>query len=169
MGFFNAMKHIAIEGYKQQALFSNTMMRANEAIAKAGIAGTQEGMERLMVEANKAKGIAFDNMKNKFGSIKKAMNADAAEWGEGKLKRLGLKDVSEVENMGAGQTIKAAFLNNDGSISKASVAGAYMGTNIAVNGHLGIPLISDSDREITSGTTSALVGGGAYALARKFL
>lgn len=154
----NAQKYSDMFGNIDAALGTN--LSSNFAINTADIKGLQKSMQQLEAETSKAL--------KRHGSIKGALTADYKQWDQAKWDRIGLKN-RNIDDISLGQSVKAAFLNNDGSISKANVAGAYMGANMAVNGHLGIPLISDSDREVTSGTTSALVGGGAYALARKFL
>ena len=137
-------------------------LMSNETIAKVDPRSLIKEMSKTARESKKA----LNRYRNSPSSL---LVADSEQWGEGKLKKLGIKDRSEAKNLGIGRKFQAAFLNNNGTLSKANIAGAYIGANAVINGHMGIPIISDSDREFTGGTTSALIGGGAFALAKKFL
>ena len=142
--------------------------------AKSKFSGfTDDAKENASRVGEDAKGYA-SNMRDRaaaFGKdirdnyglyAKKAITADREDWGTKKFERLGMTvgDTSDeaIRNMSKSQLAKSMFLNNNGTISKSSVAIAGLGAVGAAG--LGLKAVTPSFSLDGSGKgkTGALIG-----------
>lgn len=149
----------------------------NSAAAKAGIpnlgATIKGSMPDIGAIETKASELGRDiknyatrtgkNIKDNYGLYtKKALTADREDWGTKKFERLSITvgDTSDeaIRNMSKTQLAKSMFLNNNGTISKSSIAIAGLGAVGAAG--VGISAVTPSFNldGAGKGKTGALIG-----------
>ena len=147
------------------AAFDNMASTAKGAVAQGEkVASQMASSAKAKVDGLGDKTVAFGkDIKENYGFYaKKALTADREDWGTKKFERLGMNvgDTSDeaIRNMSKAQLAKSMFLNNNGTISKSSVAIAGLGAVGAAGAGISAVTPSFSLDGAGKGKTGALIG-----------